>query len=79
MKGKHNMYQTEIKALKDQLYSGDLKLIHTRVYESDTSITYENVLNAFNNRSVLEEKIVKIIEVTKELIASRTPADTKAA
>ena len=71
MKPKSNKYQKKVKALKKQLFFGDYQEILAKLLESKESITYDNILALFNNRSLDETKIVKIIKATEDLIESR--------
>ena len=71
MRKRKEKYSKFFKTYKKELFRGDLKVIHKRVSESDSSITYEMVKCAFNDRPVAEEKIVKIKDCAEWLYNKR--------
>ena len=79
MKKKVNIRWPELEKLKSQLYWGDYKLILKTINESDSSITYDNLLAAFNNRSIDELIFVKILNATTEFVAEHRTDEEKAA
>lgn len=71
MKSKPKPYSRELAAIKRKLYIGDYKAILAITMESDSSISYQNIRDSFNERSVGAKKIVKIIAAANKMIANR--------
>ena len=71
MKKKPNPHWPDLQKYKAEFYKGDYLVLLETINETDSSITYNDVLSAFNNRSLAAEKSVKIKEAARALYQKR--------